>query len=136
MTGPSSPATLSRADVELVSAADSALRAAIRPMVVDEGPDLPPAPHEERLLDVIMFAALPVLREAVASAYQAGIASCKPKPKPPPVYVKPRGNCAVCGVQLTLNIAGDVRGHDVPRKKGERFLGFCLGSRKPPRAVA
>lgn len=41
--------------------AEERLRAAIRPYVVDEGPDLPPAPHEEDLLDAIMAAVVPIL---------------------------------------------------------------------------
>lgn len=41
--------------------AEERLRAAIRPYVVDEGPDLPPAPHEEDLLDAIMAAIAPIL---------------------------------------------------------------------------
>jgi hypothetical protein len=40
------------------------LRAAIRPYIVDEGPDLPPAPHEEHTLDLIVAAIEAVLGEA------------------------------------------------------------------------
>jgi len=39
------------------------LRAAIRPWVVDEGPDLPPAPHEEKLAEDILAAVLAALGE-------------------------------------------------------------------------
>ena len=49
-----------------------ALRAAIRPYIVDERDDMPSAPHEEQLLDDVMAAALPVLRDEIERAYRAG----------------------------------------------------------------
>lgn len=50
----------------------AAIRQAIRPLLVDEGPDLPPAPHEELLLDAVMSAIGPLLHAAVAAGYDAG----------------------------------------------------------------
>lgn len=76
------------------------------------------------------------LQAVVAAAFAAGRESMLPKPKPPIVYVKPRGNCAVCGKELALKADGRVRGHDSPKVKGARWSGYCPGSRKPPKAVS
>lgn len=75
--------------------------------------------------------------EAIAYAYAAGRASMQPKPKPPIVYVKPRGTCSVCGVERALTVDGNLRGHDAPRnmQRGFPYSGTCKGSRKPPKAV-
>lgn len=75
------------------------------------------------------------VRGAVAYAFQAGRESMMPKPKPPIVYVKPRGICSVCFTERSITVNGCIQGHDLPRKlrRGYPYTRTCAGSRKPPK---
>lgn len=54
------------------------------------------------------------------------------EPKPEQVPKLPRGTCAECGRVRALTTFGDLRTHDLPRKRGQRFGDRCPGGHKPP----
>lgn len=55
------------------------------------------------------------------------------EPKPHQEPKLPRGTCTACGRVRSLTKFGDLRTHDLPRQRGQRFGDRCPGGHKPPR---